>query len=79
MGKKLLAANSTDSVFAEFLLHRMLMFNCNQRSRWNQLKAKQASQSNMNNALFNLTYKASDILKVNLSSGVSLLSSENYY
>ena len=33
MGKKLLAANSTDSVFAEFLLHRMLMFNCKQRSR----------------------------------------------
>ena len=28
MGKKLLAANSTDSVFAKFLLHRMLMFNC---------------------------------------------------
>ena len=26
MGKKLLASNSTDSVFAEFLLHRM--FNC---------------------------------------------------
>ena len=70
MGKKLLAANSTDSVFAEFLLHRMLMFNCKQRSRWNQLKAKQASQSNMNNALFDLTYEASDILNVNLSSGV---------
>ena len=50
MGKKLLAVNSTDSVFAEFLLHRM--FNCKQRSLWNQLKAKQASQSNMNNALF---------------------------
>ena len=33
MGKKLLAASSTDSVFAEFLLHRMLMFNCKQRSR----------------------------------------------
>ena len=33
MGKKLLAANSTESVFAEFLLHRMLMFNCKQRSR----------------------------------------------
>ena len=32
MGKKLLAANTTDSVFAEFLLHRMLMFNCKQRS-----------------------------------------------
>ena len=32
MGKKLLAANSADSVFAEFLLHRMLMFNCKQRS-----------------------------------------------
>ena len=31
MGKKLLAANSTDSVFAEFLLHGM--FNCKQRSR----------------------------------------------
>ena len=31
MGKKLLAVNSTDSVFAEFLLHRM--FNCKQRSR----------------------------------------------
>ena len=31
MGKKLLAANSTDSLFAEFLLHRM--FNCKQRSR----------------------------------------------
>ena len=30
MGKKLLAANFTDSVFAEFLL---LMFNCKQRSR----------------------------------------------
>ena len=71
MGKKLLAVNSTDSVFAEFLLHRM--FNCKQRSRWNQLKAKQASQSNMNNALFNLTYEASDILNVNLSSGVSRL------
>ena len=28
MGKKLLAVNSTDSVFAEFLLHRM--FNCKQ-------------------------------------------------
>ena len=33
MGKKLFAANSTDSVFAEFLLHRMLVFNCKQRSR----------------------------------------------
>ena len=33
MGKKLLVANSTGSVFAEFLLHRMLMFNCKQRSR----------------------------------------------
>ena len=33
MGKELLAANSIDSVFAEFLLHRILMFNCNQRSR----------------------------------------------
>ena len=33
MGKKLLAANTTDSVFAEFLLHRMFMFNCKQRSR----------------------------------------------
>ena len=33
MGKKLLAANSTDSVFAEFLQHRMLMSNCKQRSR----------------------------------------------
>ena len=31
MGKKLLAATSTDSVFAEFLLHRL--FNCKQRSR----------------------------------------------
>ena len=31
MGKKLLASNSTDSVFAEFLLHRM--FNCKQGSR----------------------------------------------
>ena len=31
MGKKLLAANSTDRVFAEFVLHRM--FNCKQRSR----------------------------------------------
>ena len=71
MGKKLLAVNSTDSLFAEFRLHRM--FNCKQRSRWNQLKAKQASQSNMNNALFNLTYEASDILNVNLSSGVSRL------
>ena len=30
MGKKLLAVNSTDSVFAEFLLRRMLMFNCKQ-------------------------------------------------
>ena len=60
MGKKLLAENSTDSVFAEFfkLLHRMLMFSCKQRSRWNQLKATQASQSNMNNALFDLTYEA---------------------
>ena len=73
MGKKFLVANSTDSVFAEFLLRRILMFNCKQRSRWNQLKAKQASQSNMNNALFNLTYEASDILNVNLSSGVSRL------
>ena len=79
MGKKLLAANSTDSVFAEFLLHRMLMFNCKQRSRWNQLKAIQASQSNMSNALFNLAYEASDILNVNWSSGVSLQSSENHY
>ena len=80
MGKKLLSINSTDSLFAEFFLHRM--FNCKQKFRWNQLKAKQASQSNMNNALFNLTYVASDILNVNLSSGVSrlkLLSSENYY
>ena len=33
MRKKPLAANSTDSVFAEFLLHRMLTFNCKQRSR----------------------------------------------
>ena len=33
MGKKFLASNSTDSVFAEFLLHRMLMFHCKQRSR----------------------------------------------
>ena len=33
MGKKLLAVNTTESVFAEFLLHRMLMFNCKQRSR----------------------------------------------
>ena len=72
MGKKLFAANSTDSVFAEFLLHRMWMINCKQRSRRNQLKAKQLSQSNMNNALFKLTYEASDILNVNLSSGVSL-------
>ena len=72
MGKKLLAENSTDSVFAEFfkLLHRMLMFSCKQRSRWNQLKAKQASQSNMNNVLFNLTYEASGILNVNLASGI---------
>ena len=70
MGKTLLAADSTDSVFAEFLLHRMLMFKCKQRSRWNQLKAKQASQPHMNNALFNLTYEASDILNVDLSSGV---------
>ena len=31
MGKKLLAVNSTDSVYAEFPLHRM--FNCKQRSR----------------------------------------------
>ena len=69
MGKKLLAVNSTDSVLnAEFL-----MFNLKQRSRWNQLNAKQASQSNMNNALFNLTYEASDILNINLSSGVSRL------
>ena len=57
MGKKLLAVNSTDSVFAEFLTHRM--FNCTQRSCWNQLKAKQASQSNINTALFNLTYDSS--------------------
>ena len=71
MGKKLLGVNSTDGVFSEFLLQRM--FNCKQRSRWKQLKAKQASQSNMNNALFNLTYEASDILNVNLSSGVSRL------
>ena len=42
------------------------MFICKQRSRWNQLKAKQASQSKLNNALFNLTYEASDILYVNL-------------
>ena len=33
MGKKLLAANSTNRVFAEFLLHRMLMFNRKQRCR----------------------------------------------
>ena len=33
MRKKLSAAYSTDSVFAEFLLHRMLVFNCKQRSR----------------------------------------------
>ena len=33
MGKKLLAANSTNRVFAKFLLHRMLMFNRKQRSR----------------------------------------------
>ena len=33
IGKKLLATNSMDSVFAEFLPHRMLMFNCKQRSR----------------------------------------------
>ena len=33
MGKKLLAENSTDRVFAEFLLDGMLMFNCEQRSR----------------------------------------------
>ena len=79
MGKKLLVANSTHSVFAEFLLRRILMFNCKQRSRWNQLKAKQASQSNMNNALFNLTYEASDILNVNVSSGISFWSSENSY
>ena len=71
MGKKLLAENSTDSVFAEFLPHRM--FSCKQRSSWNQLTAKQASQSYMNNALFNLSYEASDILNVNLSSGVSRL------
>ena len=64
MGKKLLGVNSTDTVFAEFFLHRM--FSCKQRSHWNQLKAKQASQSNVNNALFNLTYEASDILNVNL-------------
>ena len=37
------------------------------------MKAKQASQYNMNNALFNLTYEESDILNVNLSSGVSRL------
>ena len=43
MGKKLFAANSTDSVFAEFLLHRMLVFNCKQRSRWNQLKNKRVN------------------------------------
>ena len=30
MAKKLLAVNSTDSVFAEFLLRRLLMFNCKQ-------------------------------------------------
>ena len=64
MGKKLLGVNSTDTVFAEFFLHRM--FSCKQRSHWNQLKAKQASQSNVNNALFNLIYEASDILNVNL-------------
>jgi len=68
MGKKFLATNS---VFAEFFPDRM--FNCKQRSRWNQLKAKQASQSNMNKALSNLTYEASDILNVNVSSGVSRL------
>ena len=33
MGKKLLAASTTESVLAEFLLHRMLMFNCKQRCR----------------------------------------------
>ena len=60
MRKKVLAVNAIDSMFAEFLLHQM--FNCKERFRWNQLKAKQASQSDMNNALFNLTYEASDIL-----------------
>ena len=68
-GKDALGWNSTDTMFAEFLLH--WMFNCKQRSCWNQLKAKQGSQSNMNNALFNLTYEVSDILNVNLASGVS--------
>ena len=71
MGKKLLASNSTDSVFAEFLLHRM--FNCKQGSRWNQLKAKQGSQSNKSNALFKLTYDASDILSINLLACISRL------
>ena len=71
MGKNLLASNSTDSVFAGFLLHRM--FNCKQGSRWNQLKAKQASQSNKNNALFKLTYDASDILSINLLACISRL------
>ena len=71
MGKKLLASNSTDSVFAEFLLHRM--FNCKQGSRWNQLKAKQANQSNKSNALFKLTYDASDILSINLLACISRL------
>ena len=33
IGKKPLAANSTESGFAEFLLHRVLMFNCKQTSR----------------------------------------------
>ena len=72
MGKELLAVNSTDSVFAEFSLHRM--FNCKQTEvPMKSVESKQVSQSNINNALFDLTYEASDILNINLSSGVSRL------
>ena len=63
-GQEALGCKFYSQRVAEFLLHRM--FTCKQRSRWNQLKAKQASQSKLNNALFNLTYEASDILNVNL-------------
>ena len=41
-GKKLLAVNSTDSVVAEFLLHRM--FNCKQSNKMRTYSAKNSKQ-----------------------------------
>ena len=71
MGKKLLAVNSKESVLpSSFYIECSIV---NKGPVEIMLKAKQARQSNMNNALFNLTYEASDILNVNLSSGVSRL------